>query len=136
MTEQLHRDRLSDTKEYLERFSQLAIEIAMLKVASSEAVSKGLLSDELVRLMDQVRKERERAMSEMKTEMKGAFSDALRDALSDYSQEQARREDARAEQQRKTVQLYTRMGIALLIVLLAKDAGSIISAGRMMIGFP
>lgn len=136
MTEQLHRDRLSDTKEYLERFAQLAIEIAILKVASNEAVSKGLLSDELLRLMDQVRKERERAMSEMKTEMKGAFSDALRDALTAYSEEQARRDDARAEQQRKTVQLYTRMGIALLVVLLAKDFGGIISAGRMMIGIP
>lgn len=112
------------------------MEIAILKVASNEAVSKGLLSDELVRLMDRVRKERERAMSELKTEMKGAFSDALRDALSNYSQEQARREDERIERQRKTVTLYTRMGVALLIVLLAKDFGSIISAGRMMIGIP
>lgn len=108
----------------------------MLRVASNEAVSKGLLSDELVRLMDQVRKERERAMSEMKAEMKSAFGDAVRDALSEYAKEQTTRDNERAEQQRKTVTLYTRMALALLVVLLAKDFGSIISAGRMMIGFP
>lgn len=133
MTEHL-RDRLVDTEKYLERFAALTVEIAMLKVAQSASVSKGNLADELNRIMIQVRKERERAMGELRTEMKMAFSDAMRDALKEHATEQTKREEERATQQRKTMVLYARMGVALLIVLLAKDVGSLLGAGRILFG--
>ncbi len=133
MTEHL-RDRLADTEKYLERFAALTVEIAMLKVAQSGTVNKGMLADELNRVMIQVRKERERAMGELRTEMKMAFSDAMRDALKEHAAEQVKREEDRATQQRKTMVLYARMGVALLIVLLAKDVGSLFAASRMIFG--
>lgn len=133
MTEHL-RDRLADTEKYLERFAALTVEIAMLKVAQSSSVNKGHLADELNRIMIQVRKERERAMGELRTEMKMAFSDAMRDALKEHAAEQTKREEDRATQQRKTMVLYARMGVALLIVLLAKDVGSLLGAGRILFG--
>lgn len=125
MTEQLVRDRLADTEKWLERFSHLTVELAMLKVAVREAVSKGHLSDELVRLMDRVREEQERALQEAKTEMQSALEKAIDVAFARH-----------AESQQKTIRLYTRIGAALIIVLLAKDAGSIFAAGRMMLGMP
>jgi hypothetical protein len=133
VTEHL-RDRLADTEKYLERFAALTVEIAMLKVAQSGTVNKGMLADELNRVMIQVRKERERAMGELRTEMKMAFSDAMRDALKEHAAEQVKREEDRATQQRKTMVLYARMGVALLIVLLAKDVGSLFAASRMIFG--
>jgi len=133
MTDHL-RDRLADTEKFLERFATLTVEIAMLKVAQSSNVNKGHLADELNRIMIQVRKERERAMAELRTEMKMAFSDAMRDALKEHASEQMRREEERATQQRKTMVLYARMGVALLIVLLAKDVGSLLGAGRILFG--
>jgi hypothetical protein len=133
VTEHL-RDRLADTEKYLERFAALTVEIAMLKVAQSGTVNKGMLADELNRVMIQVRKERERAMGELRTEMKMAFSDAMRDALKEHAAEQVKREEDRATQQRKTMVLYARMGVALLIVLLAQDVGSLFAASRMIFG--
>jgi hypothetical protein len=73
-------------------------------------------------------------MGELRTEMKMAFSDAMRDALKEHAAEQVKREEDRATQQRKTMVLYARMGVALLIVLLAKDVGSLFTAGRMLFG--
>jgi gas vesicle protein len=130
------RDRLEDTEKWLARFAELTVEIAMLKVAQSAHVSRGQLADELGRTLEQVRKERERAMSELRTEMKGAFGDALKDALKEHAEQQAEREEARALQNRKNLQLYTRVGFALIVVLLAKDVGSLLNAGRMIIGLP
>ncbi len=125
MTEQLIRDRLADTEKFLERFSHLTVELAMLKVAVREAVSKGHLSDELVRLMERVRDEQERAVKEAKTEMQKAFESAIDGAFARH-----------AESQQKTIRLYTRIGIGLIVVLVAKDAGSIFAAGRMILGMP
>jgi hypothetical protein len=125
VTEQILRDRLADTEKYLERFAALTVEIAMLKVAQGAAASKGHVADEVNRLMGQVRTERERAMNELKTEMKAAFGDAIEDAFKRYG-----------EGQQKTIRLYTRIGAALLLILLAKDAGSIWSVGRTMLGMP
>ena len=125
MTEQLIRDRLADTEKWLERFSHLTVELAMLKVAVREAVSKGHLSDELLRLVDRVREEQERAVQEAKTEMQAAFEKAIDGAFARH-----------AESQQKTIRLYTRIGVGLIVVLIAKDAGSIFTAGRMILGMP
>lgn len=125
MTEQIQRDRLADTEKAMERWAALTVEIAMLKVAQSAGVSKGHLADELKKHTDDIRKERERAMSELKTEMRAAFGDEIDRAFKKYG-----------EDQQKTIRLYTRIGAVLLIVLLAKDAGSIMSVGKMMLGLP
>lgn len=125
MTEQIQRDRLADHEKFLERFATLTVEIAMLKVAQGATVSKGALKDELDRIMVQVRKERDIAMSEMKTEMKAVFGVALKEAF-----------DEHAKEQQKSLRLYTRIGILLLAVLVIKDAPTAFSVARGFFGIP
>lgn len=125
MTDQFHRDRLADTEKWLERFALLQVEIAMLKVAQGSSASKGHVTDELNRLMGQVREERERAMSELKTEMKAAFVASLKEAFAEHSKEQANKN-----------RLYVRIALALIAVLLVKDLPSAVAFARSFLGVP
>lgn len=119
------RDRLEDTEKWMERFATLTVEIAMLKVAQGTHVSKGHLADELGRTIEQVRKERERAMSELRTEMRAAFGEAIEDSFKRH-----------AERQAKEIRLYTRIGIGLVAVLLIRDLPTAITFIRPLVGIP
>lgn len=123
MTEQLIRDRLADTEKWLERFAAVTVDIAMLKVMQASAVSKGQLSDEATRILGLTREERDVAMSALKTELKSAFGDALKESFKEY-----------AEAQDKRLRLYTRIGIALLAILILKDIPTAFTVARAAIG--
>lgn len=123
MTEQLIRDRLADTEKWLERFAAVTVDIAMLKVMQASAVSKGQLSDEATRILGLTREERDLAMSALKTELKAAFGDALKESFKEY-----------AEAQEKRLRLYTRIGLALLAILILKDIPTAFTVARAAIG--
>lgn len=125
MTEQLLRDRLADTEKYLEKFAALSIEIAILRVAVTDAVSKGLLSDEQGRLADRLIKEIELRVERAKTEMQTAFEAAIEDAFSRH-----------AERNRKELRLYTRIGLGVLALLLFRDLPTAFMFIKPMFGLP
>jgi hypothetical protein len=128
MTEQLIRDiaadkeRLRDRIEDINRIGRLESRIAVLDTIIAQTVSKGLLSDEQNKQLELVRKERERAMADLKSEMRIAFGEAIRTELKNYSDDQA-----------KVIRLYTRIGMLVLVALVAKEAG-LLNMARTFIG--
>lgn len=125
MTEQIQRDRLEDAEKWLEKWAALRVDIAMMKVAIKRSVSKGHLSDEMARQLERMQKEQDKAMAELRNEMQATFADAIEDAFNRH-----------ADAHRKQIKLYTRIGALILLVVLAKDAGSLITMAKLAIGLP